>query len=115
LSTQYDSQLATALAAEATTDSLDIHVLDAFALIDAAVANPAAYGLGLGSTYVTTPVWSGNFTSASSGSLVSTGLATQDQYLFFDHIHPTETGQQALAAAALAVLPCFAAGTRILT
>ena len=112
LSIQYDSQLATALATEAASDALDLHILDARTLLDAVVANPAGNGL----TNVTTPVWSGNFTSASSGTLAATGLAAQDQFLFWDKIHPTETGQKILASnAAALVLPCFAAGTRILT
>jgi hypothetical protein len=49
---------------------------------------------------------------------VSTDIATQDQYLFFDHLHPTETGEMAVASLAeadLAATPCFAAGTRIAT
>ena len=116
LSALYDSDLSTQLAALAGADALDAHILDAYALIDNAVANPGSYGL----TNVTTPVWSGNYTSDSSGTLAATGTAAQDQYLFWDQLHPTETGHQALAAAALALLngtapPCYAAGTRIAT
>ena len=73
-----------------------MHVIDAYQLIDNAVANPAAYGL----TNVTSPVWSGNFTSSSSGTLAATSAAAQDQYLFWDHLHPTETGHQAIAEVA---------------
>ncbi len=113
LTALYDSDLSTQLGTLASADSLDVHILDAYALLDNAVANPGSYGL----TNVTSPVWSGNYTSASSGTLAATGTA-QNQYLFWDHLHPTETGQQALANAALAVLsapPCYAAGTRIAT
>ena len=60
-----------------------------------AVADPAAYGL----TNVTSPVWTGNYTSAS-GTLAATTPAAQDQYLFWDQLHPTETGHQAIADAA---------------
>jgi phospholipase/lecithinase/hemolysin len=93
LASQYNSALSSQLAAIASVDTLNLHVLDAYALIDAAVADPAAYGL----TNVTTPVWSGNFTSSSSGTLAVSGATAQDQYLFWDTLHPTETGHQALA------------------
>ena len=42
----------------------------------------------------------GNYTSSSSGTLATTGTTAQDQYLFWDHLHPTETGHQAIAALA---------------
>jgi phospholipase/lecithinase/hemolysin len=93
LSSAYDTALASDLA---TVGSATVHVINAYQLIDSAVANPAAFGL----TNVTTPVWSGNFTSASSGTLAVTGTAAQDRYLFWDHLHPTESGHLALAAAA---------------
>ena len=96
LATQYDTALNSQLASVATADGIRVNVINAFQLIDSAVANPAAYGL----TNVTTPVWSGNFTSPTSGTLVSTNPAVQDQYLFFDSVHPTETGHQAIAALA---------------
>ena len=93
LSSQYDSSLITQLAGLDETLGVNIQVVDAYSLIDNAVANPAAYGLA----NVTTPVWSGSFTSDSSGTLAATGAAAQNQYLFFDHLHPTETGHQAIA------------------
>ena len=70
-----------------------MHVVDAYQLIDNAVANPALYNL----TNVASPVWSGNFTGASSGTLAATSTAAQDQYLFWDQLHPTEAGHQAIA------------------
>ena len=73
-----------------------MHVVNTYTLLDDAIADPAAYGL----TNVTTPVWNGNFTSASSGTLAATTTAEQDQYLFWDTYHPTETGHQAIAEAA---------------
>lgn len=97
LSASYDSSLATQLAG---ITGATIQIVNADTLIDDAVASPATYGL----TNVTTPVWSGNFTSASSGTLTSTDVATQDQSLFFDHLHPTETGQLAVMQAAQQVL-----------
>ena len=90
LSSVYNASLVTQLAPIADAR---IRVVDAYGLLDDATANPAAYGL----TNVTTPVWSGNYTSGSSGSLAETNLALQNQYLFWDQLHPTETGHQTLA------------------
>lgn len=100
LSSLYDTTLASDLASLAATSGTKIGIVDSYALVDNAVADPAAYGL----TNVTTPVWSGNYTSASSGTLATTDIATQDQYLFWDHLHPTETGHLALAQQAEQVL-----------
>ncbi len=125
LADAYDTSLTSQLSSIASSDAVRINVINAFQLIDQAVADPAAYGL----TNVTAPVWTGNFTSASSGTLVSSDPAVQDQYLFFDHEHPTETGHQALASTAedelggnnVVVLPSgsqyyqAAAGTTVLT
>ena len=96
LATEYNTALTGQLAALASSASVRIDVIGAFQLIDQAVAEPAGYGL----TNVSAPVWSGNFTDASSGTLVSSDPAVQDQYLFFDKEHPTETGHQALATLA---------------
>lgn len=90
LSAQYNAALTAQLA---TVTGATIQVADAYTLLDNATANPAAYGL----TNVTSPVWNGSFVSASSGTLAATTPATQDQYLYFDDYHPTETGQQAIA------------------
>jgi phospholipase/lecithinase/hemolysin len=116
LASEYNADLASQLGTLEANDHVNVDVLNAFALTDHALADPTAYGL----TNVTTPVWSGNYTDASSGTLAATGAA-QDQYLFFDHFHPTERGELALAAWAEAALagvappPCFAAGTLIAT
>ena len=96
LASEYNTDLASQLASLATADGVSAHVVDAYQLIDNAVADPAAYGL----TNVTAPVWSGSYTSSSSGTLAATGAAAQDQYLFWDHVHPTETGHQLIADAA---------------
>jgi phospholipase/lecithinase/hemolysin len=100
LSHSYDTQLARALGAEASTDGASIKILDAYSLLDDAAANPAAFGL----TNTTTPVWSGNFTSSSSGTLAATTTATQDQYLFWDDFHPTAGIHQILANTAAALV-----------
>ncbi len=96
LASSYNSALTSQLSALASADAVNVQVIDAYGLIDSAVANPAAYGL----TNVTAPVWSGTYTDASSGTLAATTTAAQDQYLFWDSLHPTETGHQAIADAA---------------
>jgi phospholipase/lecithinase/hemolysin len=96
LASSYNSQLTSQLSTLASADGLNVHVIDAYGLIDSAVANPAAYGF----TNVTSPVWTGTYTDATSGTLAATTTAAQDQYLFWDSLHPTETGHQAIADAA---------------
>lgn len=97
LSTAYNASLANQLG---VIGGATIQVVDLAALINNAIATPGTYGL----TNVTTPVWSGNYTSASSGTLTTTDLATQNQSLFFDHLHPTETGQTGMMQAAQQVM-----------
>ena len=93
LTTEYNTQLAGQLA---TVTGLSAKIVDGFTLVDNAVADPVAYGL----SNVTTPVWSGNFTSASSGTLAATSTNAQNQFLFWDHLHPTEAGHEAIATLA---------------
>jgi phospholipase/lecithinase/hemolysin len=97
LASEYNTDLVSQLA---TVQGANATVVNAYQLIDDAVASPGAYGL----TNVTTPVWSGSYSVPSSGALVSTVTATQDQYLFWDHLHPTETGEMAVAGLAEADL-----------
>jgi phospholipase/lecithinase/hemolysin len=116
LAADYDTDLISQLGSIASANTIDVHVVNAFQLIDDAVDDRAAYGL----TNVTSPVWSGNYTSSSSGTLAVTETAAQDQYLFWDELHPTETGHQALAALAeqellAGTVTCFASGTHIAT
>ena len=100
LSTIYNQELASSLGSLGLADHLNIHLIDAFGLIDQAVADPQKFGL----TNVTTPVWTGDYVNPLSGHLNAVGQAAQDKFLFFDHLHPTETGHLALASAALAAL-----------
>src|ERR1700722_1332016 len=93
LASEYNTAVTTQLA---TIPGIDVHVIDAYQLIDNAVADPAAFGL----TNVTSPVWSGDATSSSSGTLAATSVTAQNQFLFWDHLHPTETGHQAIAETA---------------
>lgn len=109
LASAYNSALSSQLAGIASAGAVRIQVVDANGLLDAAIASPTAFGL----TNVTTPVWSGGSDSASSGTLAAAGSAAQDQSLFWDSVHPTETGHQAIADLAEQVLggvPVLAAG-----
>lgn len=90
------------LASIAGAGHLNLKVLDSYALLDKAVASPAAFGL----TDVSTPCFTGSEDGSTAGTLCSTSLAEQNKHLFWDSIHPTAgvheiIGEQ--AAAALAV------------
>ncbi len=83
---------------------LKVTDLNTYALLGEIKSAPAAFGF----TDVNDPVWTGNFTSSTSGTLVSTNPAVQNQYLFWDHEHPTAAGHQLAANFAYDAL---AAGT----
>jgi phospholipase/lecithinase/hemolysin len=89
---EFDASLAGTLTGLAQRDGLDLHLIDSYALVDEAVADPARFGL----TNATTAC-------LPTGSLVP--CANPDQYLFWDDIHPSETGQLVLADTALAAPP----------
>jgi phospholipase/lecithinase/hemolysin len=97
----YDALLQADLAAYGIAHpGVDLHVLNTYALLDAAVANPAAFGF----TNVTTPLWSGNFTDPTSGTLATTSAQAQAGYLFFDGLHPSAAAHALIAQAAAQVL-----------
>ena len=101
LSAYFDQALVAAVGGEAAGVGMHLSVLDSFNLLDSAVADPAAFGF----TNVTAPCWTGTYASASSGTLCSNTTAGQDQYLFWDQVHPTAAGQQIVADAAFAEVP----------
>lgn len=80
--------------------AVHLDVLNTYGLLDAAIADPAAFGF----TNVTTPLWSGNLTSASSGQLATTDPKAAAGYLFFDGLHPTAAAHALIADAAAQVL-----------
>ena len=94
LAQDFNTDLGTALRAIVSSGAASIDYVDTYGLLDAAIANPGAYGF----TNVTQPVWTGNFTSSTSGTLAVTGAA-QNGYLFFDDLHPTAAGHTLLANA----------------
>jgi phospholipase/lecithinase/hemolysin len=94
LAQTYNAELGAALQQIVASGAASIDYVNAFALLDTAIANPGAYGL----TNVTQPVWNGNLTDSHSGTLAATGAA-QTGFLFFDGLHPTATGHSLLASA----------------
>jgi len=109
---QYFNGLLSAAITSLNTGGANIVIADAFSLIDAAVADPGSFGL----QNVTSPVYAGSATSFTPADLVSSDPAVQNTYLFFDKEHPTSTGMNGLSQVAqLALLACFATGTKIRT
>ena len=84
--------------ADIADEMLKVFDLDAYSLIDKAVADGSAYGF----TNVTDPCWTGNFSGGpSTATLCGTTVAEQDQYLFWDAVHPTAAGHEILSDVAL--------------
>jgi len=94
LASRYDSDLSAAIQPLEASGAVKVDLVDMYSILNQVIANPAAYGF----TNVTDPVWSGNLTDASSGTLAATG-ATQNQFLFFDSLHPTAQAHATLASA----------------
>jgi phospholipase/lecithinase/hemolysin len=92
LAQTYNTDLGAALQQIMASGSASIDYVNTYAMLDAAVANPSAYGF----TNVTQPVWNGNLTDSHSGTLAATGAA-QNGHLFFDDLHPTAAGHALLA------------------
>jgi phospholipase/lecithinase/hemolysin len=94
LAQEYNADLGAALQQIVASGAASIDYVNTYALMDAAVANPAAYGF----SNVSQPVWTGGLTPGSGGTLNATGTA-QNGYLFFNDLHPTAEGHALLAAA----------------
>lgn len=95
LTAAYNAALVSDIQSLVAGTSISVSLVDTFSLIDAAVANPSAYGF----TNVTAPCYTGSYTGSG------TVCATPDSYLFWDGVHPTAAGQAIVAAAAEAALP----------
>jgi phospholipase/lecithinase/hemolysin len=95
LAETYNAALQADTASLGSVPGLKLSYLDTFALVDAVVADPGAFGF----TNVTDPCYIGTF--FGGGSV----CATPDSYLFWDMDHPTAAGHAVIAAAADALVP----------
>ena len=95
LASSFDSGLTGGLPLLAAADSVNISVLNTYALLDTIVANPASYGF----SNVTQPCLTGEVNYAGG-----TPCANPSQYLFWDELHPTAAGHEILADEALALV-----------
>jgi len=93
LAAAFDTALVNSVVTLSIADSLNLSVLNTYSLLDAIVANPAAHGF----TNVTQPCLTGEVNYAGG-----TPCANPSQYLFWDTLHPTASGQMIIANAALA-------------
>ncbi len=89
LSDLYNVELNADLENYAQVNGVTISILPLASLEDEAVQSPSVFGLSNG----TTPAWSGNLTSASSGTVA----ANPNSYVFWDQYHPTEPVQTLIA------------------
>jgi phospholipase/lecithinase/hemolysin len=99
LSKYYDTLLSIDVAS-LNEGGAHISIEDAYSLVDNAIASPASFGL----KNVSSPIWSGPYDAYVPADLVSSDVNVQNTYLFFDHLHPTETGHRGLAQNALMTL-----------
>ncbi len=93
LSNLYNIDLNAELQAVATWQSIDLHILPLYSLLNQAAAAPAQFQL----VNATDPAWSGNFANSDSGALVT---VAPDTYLFWDQYHPTGHVHDLIAAGA---------------
>jgi outer membrane lipase/esterase len=88
-------------AAGLSAQGVEVIGVDIAALIDAAVADPAAFGL----TNVTDACLPVEPFSILTGTPVPAPCATPESYLFWDALHPSATGHAAIAATFDAAAP----------
>ncbi len=105
---QQDVQNASSQLAGTTVTMLDVYGLLSGTTAGTVVPGPNGNTI----TDITDPAYTGSFT-ANNGTLV----ANPNNYLYFDQLHPTQTGHQAIANLAAADLgvACYCAGTHIRT
>jgi phospholipase/lecithinase/hemolysin len=95
LSNSFDTALTNGIPGLAAADSVNISVLNTYALLDTTVGNPASYGF----SNVTQPCLTGEVNYAGG-----TPCANPSQYLFWDQLHPTAAGHEIVAEEALALV-----------
>jgi phospholipase/lecithinase/hemolysin len=95
----FDQNLLTSLLPIQQTFDLNLRTVDTFSLIDEGIDDPGRYGF----TNVTDPCWVGDY--FGNGTLCAPSMAAQDQYLFWDQLHPTARGHALVADAALNAIP----------
>jgi phospholipase/lecithinase/hemolysin len=95
LAQTYNAALEADIGGLGSVPGLDISYLDTFALVDAVVTDPAAFGF----TNVTAPCYVGPFTGGGSVCTNPNG------YLFWDADHPTAAAHAIIATAADALVP----------
>jgi outer membrane lipase/esterase len=81
-------------------DGLKVFTLDIYDLLGDIKADPSGFGF----TNVSDPCWTGGFTDPNSGTLCSPNLDDQNQFLFWDQVHPTAAGHLLAAEFALDAL-----------
>jgi phospholipase/lecithinase/hemolysin len=82
------------------SDGLKVFTLDTYDLLGEIKADPSGFGF----TNVSDPCWTGSFTDPNSGTLCSANVDDQNQYLFWDDVHPTAAGHFLAAEFALDAL-----------
>ncbi len=97
---QFDQTLLASLVPIQQAFDLNLRTVDTFSLLDEAIDDPAQFGF----TNVTDPCWTGNY-FGQNGTLCAPTMAAQDQYLFWDQLHPTARGHALIADAALNAIP----------
>ena len=95
LAASYNAALEADLAGLQATPGISLSYLDTYSLLDAAIADPGAFGL----TDVTDPCYVGPYTGGG------TVCGSPSQYLYWDSLHPTAAGQAIIATAAFDVVP----------
>jgi phospholipase/lecithinase/hemolysin len=106
----FDGGLVASADALAGLDGLHLSVLNTYSLLDTIVGDPAGFGF----TNVTQPCVTGESLNYTGGTACASTLAAQDQYLFWDDLHPTAAGHAIVAAAALEVMTPEPAYTSLL-
>jgi outer membrane lipase/esterase len=82
------------------SDGLKVFTLDTYDLLGEIKADPLKFGFN----DVAGPCWTGSFTDPNSGMLCSPTQAGQDQFLFWDEVHPTAAGHLLTAEFAVEAL-----------